>query len=96
MGLFNLIKHCQDIQELNFFVLSEVWKGSTDIRNAILIRYDQLDPSHKHKDQFGTAEFWEANPLEPYEVIDEWNEDDDLEVPEGFEVVDEWHEGKLS
>lgn len=97
MGLFSLIEHCEDLESLNFFVLSEVWKEGSNIRNAILIRYDQLDPDRRNKDKFGTTEFWEADPLQPQEVMDEWEHDDDDDddvVPDGYEVVDEWKEGK--
>jgi len=76
------------LEDLHFFVLSDIWKGNPKIRNAILIRYDQLDPGQKHKDQFGTTEFWEADPMEKFEVIDDM-------VPDGYTVVDEWNEGKL-
>ncbi len=85
MGIFELIACCQELEELNFFVLSEVWKNSPEIRMAILKRYSQLDPGLKNKDKFGTPEFWGE---EPYEVVDEWNEDSQ----DSFETVDEWNE----
>jgi hypothetical protein len=60
MNLFKLIESCEDSETLNFFVLSEVWKGSPDIYNAILLRYEQLDPRQNF--DFGTPEFWNHDP----------------------------------
>ena len=92
MGIYRLIKFCSDLEELNFFVLSEVWKGSQDIRNAILIRYDQLDPGREHKDQFGTPEFWEHDPLEEYEMSEQWHSEQ-MDTDD-YEEANEWLEGK--
>ena len=88
MGLFDLINHCQELEELNFFVLSDVWKDSPKVRNAILIHYEQLDPHHQQRSHFGTKQFWEAVPIEKY---DELVKED--AIPDGFQLVDEWKEG---
>ncbi len=84
IDLLNLIKCCSDLEELNFFVLSEIWRQSPRIRKAILSRYKQLDPQQTQ--YFGTPDFWKKDATDSYE-------DDDM-VPDGYEVIDEWHEGK--
>ncbi|MCP4339606.1 MAG: hypothetical protein GY799_12120 [Desulfobulbaceae bacterium] len=76
------------MEDLNFFVLSDVWKGCAEIQKAIVAQYNQLDPQHQQG--FGTPDFW--NQDSDTDVV-EWNED---MTPEGYEVIDEWNEGKCN
>ena len=52
------IRACGYVDNLKFFVLSGVWIGNINIRDAIQKRFYQLDPARLQKEELAEGEFW--------------------------------------